>query len=134
VNAPKDWKPFAVRPSDFMEEIADQHKRNITGGTKSFRIVFWLEVRVDYQVVEEADKRVSLKDRIDPAHLLQTIENSFEHSDETSHGVTGVAFPNYSIRVNKRKGLCWLVELTFKSKRYPEPPAKEVPSSDVKHD
>lgn len=66
--------------------------------------------------VGEEEAKPSLKDRIDPAHLLQAIENSFEHSDATSHGCTGVTFPNYSIRVNKRTGLSWIIECKFKAR------------------
>lgn len=72
--------------------------------------------RVAYRVVEEADKPSCLKERIDPAHLLQAIENSFEHDHETAHGVTGVAFERYTISVRKRQGLCWIIECKFKAR------------------
>ena len=58
---------------------------------------------------------LTLKGVIDPAHLLQAIENSLSHSDETDHGVTGLTFRNYTITVHKRKGLSWLIECKFKS-------------------
>jgi hypothetical protein len=51
---------------------------------------------------------------IDPEHLLQAIQNSLEHSEETAHGITGLHFKNYTIIVRKRKGLSWYIELNFK--------------------
>jgi hypothetical protein len=52
----------------------------------------------------------TLNDTIDPKHLLQAIQNSMQHSDETAHAVTGLHFKDYSILVRKRKGLCWLIK------------------------
>ena len=66
------------------------------------------------RVVEETDKPVSLKDRIDPAHMLQAIENSFEHHHETAHGMTGITFEHYTIIVRKKPGFRWSVECRFK--------------------
>jgi hypothetical protein len=60
------------------------------------------------------EKSATLKDLIDPEHLLQAIQNSLEHGDETAHGITGLHFRNYTIVVHKRKGFCWLVECKFK--------------------
>jgi hypothetical protein len=63
-----------------------------------------------------ADKGpITLKGVIEPEHLLQAIENSLEHSDETAHGITGLHFKNYTITVHKRKSLAWYVELKFKT-------------------
>jgi hypothetical protein len=62
------------------------------------------------------EKPTILKDLIAPEHLVQAIDNSLMHSGETSHGVTGVHFENYTIVVYKRKRLTWLVELTFKTR------------------
>jgi hypothetical protein len=56
----------------------------------------------------------TLKDLIDPEHLLQAIQNSVEHGDETAHGITGLHFKNYTIIVRKRKGFSWYIELKFK--------------------
>jgi len=55
-----------------------------------------------------------LKGIIDPEHLLQAIENSLEHSDETTHGVTGLVFKRYSITVRKKSGFSWSVECRFR--------------------
>jgi hypothetical protein len=57
---------------------------------------------------------LTLSKIIDPEHLLQAIQNSLEHCDETAHGITGLHFKNYTIIVHKRKGLSWLIELKFK--------------------
>jgi hypothetical protein len=47
---------------------------------------------------------------VDPEHLLRAIKNLLEHGDETSHGVTGITFKDYTIIVRKRKDLCWCIE------------------------
>ena len=60
------------------------------------------------------EKPVTLKDRIDPAHLLQAIKNSLDHSGDTAHGVTGLVFKRYTIIVRKKAGFCWSVECRFK--------------------
>ena len=60
------------------------------------------------------ERAVTLNGVIDPEHLLQAINNSLEHSDETAHGITGLHFKNYSIIVHKRKGFCWYIECKFK--------------------
>ena len=63
----------------------------------------------------DGDTRSSkLRGTIDPVHLLQAIENSLEHNDETAHGITGLHFENYTIIVRRKQGLCWLVECRFK--------------------
>jgi hypothetical protein len=62
----------------------------------------------------EDEKSATLKDLIDPEHLLQAIANSLEHGKETAHGTTGLHFENYTILVHKRKGFCWYIELKFK--------------------
>ncbi len=54
------------------------------------------------------------KQIIDPQHLLRAIENSMNHSDETTHGVTGITFENYTITVRKRKEFSWSIECKFK--------------------
>lgn len=54
------------------------------------------------------------KQIIDPEHLLRAIENSMKRSDETSHGVTGISFKNYTITVRRRKALSWYIECKFK--------------------
>jgi hypothetical protein len=56
----------------------------------------------------------TLKNLIDPEHLLQAIANSLDHTDETAHGITGLHFKNYMIIVHKRKGLSWYIECKFK--------------------
>ncbi len=60
------------------------------------------------------DKSATLKDLIDPEHLLQAIDNSLLHSDETAHGVTGLTFRKYTITVRKRKDFSWYIECKFK--------------------
>jgi hypothetical protein len=60
------------------------------------------------------EQATTLKSMIDPEHLLQAIENSLEHGDETAHGVTGLAFERYTITVRKRAGLSWSVECRFR--------------------
>ena len=57
---------------------------------------------------------LTLKGVINPEHLLQAIENSLAHGDETAHGITGLHFKDYTITVHKRKGLSWLIECKFK--------------------
>lgn len=84
-----------------------------------------------YRVPEE-DKALSLKDKIDSAHLLRAIENSVEHHGETAHGVTGLAFEKYVITVHKRTGLCWLVECRFKARE--AGPASSLRDQDAEHD
>jgi len=59
-------------------------------------------------------KPVTLKDLIDPEHLLQAIKNSLNHSGETAHGVTGLVFKRYTITVRKKAGLSWSVECRFR--------------------
>lgn len=54
------------------------------------------------------------KQIIDPRHLLSAIENSIKHSDETTHGVTGLSFKDYRITVRKRKEFSWSIECKFK--------------------
>ena len=56
----------------------------------------------------------TLKDVIEPEHLLQAIQNAVEHGDETAHGVTGLTFKRYTITVRKKAGLSWYVECRFK--------------------
>lgn len=56
----------------------------------------------------------TLKGVINPEHLLQAIENSLEHSNETTHGTTGLTFKGYTITVHKRKGFSWYIECKFK--------------------
>jgi hypothetical protein len=56
------------------------------------------------------EQTATLKNVIDPEHLLQAIENSLEHSDQTAHGVTGLRFKRYTITVRKKAGLSWSVE------------------------
>lgn len=60
------------------------------------------------------DRRMTLKDIVDPGHLVQAVENSFQHSDETAHGVTGLGFKDYLILVRKRKDFGWYIECNFK--------------------
>jgi hypothetical protein len=60
------------------------------------------------------DSPSALSRIIDPAHLLQAIENSLQHSGETEHGVTGVTFKSYTITVRRKKDLCWSIECKFK--------------------
>jgi hypothetical protein len=55
----------------------------------------------------------TLKDMIDPEHLLRAIENSVANSSGTTHGVTGLRFENYTIIVRRKKGFSWLVECKF---------------------
>jgi hypothetical protein len=55
-------------------------------------------------------KPATLKDLIAPEHLLQAIDNSLQHSCETSHGVTGLSFKRYTIIVHKKIGLKWFIE------------------------
>ena len=59
-------------------------------------------------------KPAILKDLIAPEHLLQAIDNSLMHCDETAHRVTGVHFEKYTITVHRRKGLSWYIECKFK--------------------
>jgi hypothetical protein len=63
---------------------------------------------------EKADKPLSLKERIDHAHLFQALENSLEHGRETPHGVTGLTFKDYTITVHRRKNFSWLIKVKFK--------------------
>jgi hypothetical protein len=56
----------------------------------------------------------TLKDVIEPEHLLQAIQNAVEHGDETAHGVTGLTFKRYTITVRKKAGLSWSVECRFR--------------------
>ncbi len=51
---------------------------------------------------------------IAPEHLLQAIQNALEHSGETAHGMTGLAFKHYTIIVRKKAGLNWAVECRFR--------------------
>lgn len=60
------------------------------------------------------EQTATLKRLINPEHLLQAIENSLEHTDETAHGVTGLMFKRYSITVRKKPGLSWSVECRFR--------------------
>jgi hypothetical protein len=60
------------------------------------------------------EQTATLKSMIDPQDLLQAIENSLEHSDETAHGVTGITFERYTITVREKAGLCWSVECRFR--------------------
>ena len=58
------------------------------------------------------DRRpVTLNGVIDPEHLLQAICNSLEHSDETTHGVTGICFRELTergfTRVRHGAGIMW---------------------------
>jgi hypothetical protein len=62
------------------------------------------------------EQTATLKSMIDPEHLLQAIENSLEHSDETAHGVTGLTFERYTITVRKKAGLRWSVECWLRKK------------------
>ena len=57
----------------------------------------------------------TLKDVIEPEHLLQAIQNAVEHGDETAHGVTGLTFKRYTITVRKKAGLSWSVECRFRN-------------------
>lgn len=69
----------------------------------------------------------TLKNVIDPEHLVRAIANSLEHSEETSHGVTGLRFKNYSIVVRKKPGLRWLIECKGLSpSERQKPPATDV--------
>ena len=65
--------------------------------------------------MNEDKSPLMLKDAIEPEHLLQAIQNSFEHSDETAHGVTGLTFKRYTIKVRMKKWLCWQIECRFKA-------------------
>lgn len=67
-------------------------------------------------VEDRSEQFVPLMGKIDPQHLLQAIENSVEHSEDTSHGVTGLSFSHYTVTVHKRKGFCWLLELKFRTR------------------
>lgn len=69
------------------------------------------------------DSRPStLKEVIDPEHLVQAIGNSLEHGDETAHGTTGLHFKRYTIIVHKRKGLfSWNIECKFRGERETRP-------------
>jgi len=64
--------------------------------------------------MKKDDRPLTLKGMIKPEHLLQAIDNSLEHSDETDHGTTGLHFKKYSIIVHKRKGFSWTIECRFK--------------------
>jgi hypothetical protein len=64
---------------------------------------------------------LTLKAMIDPEHLLLAIDNPLQHSDETTHGVTGICFENYTLTVRKLKGLCWYIECKFKSGKRQSP-------------
>jgi hypothetical protein len=62
-----------------------------------------------------ADKSpLTLNGVIEPEHLLQAIQNSLEHSDETAHGVTGICFEKYTLTVRKLKGLNWHIQCKFR--------------------
>ncbi len=50
------------------------------------------------------EKSTTLRDLIAPEHLLQAIDNSLMHCDETAHRVTGLHFENYTITVHKENG------------------------------
>jgi hypothetical protein len=65
--------------------------------------------------MSQNNKVSSIAGPIDPLHILEAIENSLKHSEETSHGVTGLTFQQYTITVRKRKNLCWLVECKFRA-------------------
>jgi hypothetical protein len=69
-----------------------------------------------YRVVEDTEPPLSLKEKINPEHLLRAIENSLEHNRDSAHGVTGLTFERYTITVHKRAGLSWLVECKFKTR------------------
>ena len=56
------------------------------------------------------NRHLTLSKIIEPEHLVQAIANSLEHSDETTHGTTGLTFKDYTIIVHKRKGLAWFIE------------------------
>jgi hypothetical protein len=60
------------------------------------------------------NRHLTLSKIIEPEHLVQAIANSLEHSDETTHGTTGLTFKGYTIIVHKRKGLSWYIECKFK--------------------
>jgi hypothetical protein len=60
------------------------------------------------------DSPAAISRIIDPAHLLQEIENSLQHSGETEHGVTGLTFKCYTITVRRKKNLCWSIECKYK--------------------
>jgi hypothetical protein len=62
------------------------------------------------------DNNESLIGVIDPLHLLLALRNSLEHSDETAHGVTGLTFKNYTIKVRKKQDFCWIVDCKFKKR------------------
>jgi hypothetical protein len=76
----------------------------------------------------EDEKSATLKDLIDPEHLLQAIANSLDHSAETSHGITGLYLKDYRIIVRKRKGFSWYIELKFKRGERQTTPSATVPS------
>ena len=82
--------------------------------TASIPVAFTLGTGI---AMSEDKRPLILKSMIDPKHLLQAIENSVSHSDETTHGVTGLTFRNYTITVRKRKGLSWYIECKFKRGR-----------------
>jgi hypothetical protein len=56
-----------------------------------------------------------MKELVEPEHLLRAIQNSFEHSDENAHGVTGLTFKQYTIIVRMKKWLCWQIECRLKA-------------------
>jgi hypothetical protein len=64
--------------------------------------------------VEEKSEQFLPVKGVDPEHLIQAFKNSLEHSNDTSHGVTGLTFSNYTVTVHKRKGLSWHIECKFK--------------------
>jgi len=74
------------------------------------------------------NRPLTLKGVINPEHLLQAIENSLEHGDETAHGITGLHFKDYTITVHKRKGFSWLIECKFKRGERETTPSATVPS------
>ena len=115
VNAPKDWKPFDVRLSDIPKKSPTSINKNITRGQRVSDLPLKPSVCTSTGVTVDVDTRSSkLKGIIDPEHLLQAIENSLEHCDETPHGVTGLTFKRYTITVRRRAGLSWSVECRFR--------------------
>ena len=71
-------------------------------------------------MVRRQDEEQDIRSRplvslVDPLHLLQAIKNSFDHSGETEHGVTGLHFENYTIIVRKKTGFIWSIECKFRS-------------------
>ena len=76
----------------------------------------WMQYLGTGATMDENNKSSALKGIIDPEHLLQAIDNSLQHSDETAHGVTGLSFKRYTITVRKKAGLSWSVECRFRKK------------------